>query len=134
MYVGESKEKSVVAEITLTELRGSTQWAPTAFVGFRSVDGAKQLRAYLMQYRSEDEALLAGYSVVESGKPKPIRVLREDIPLHETIMFRVERDTRGSVRVQMGDSTPLLIGGGAGNWRPFISVSSAKATVRWVVE
>lgn len=134
MYIGELKEKSVVAEITLTELRKSTQWAPTAFVGFRSVDGTTQLRAYLMQYHSEDKTLLAGYSVVENGKPRPLRVLRANVPLHEAIIFRVERDTRGSVSVQMGDLKSVVIGDGASSLRPFISVSSAKATVSWVAK
>lgn len=134
MYVGKVKEKSVVAEITLGELHGSTQWAPTASVGFRSLDGNTQLRVFLMQYRPEHTTLVVGYNAVVDGKPKPLKLLMGDIHLHEPTIFRLERDAEGSVRAQVGSSKAVVIGDGASNLWPFISVSSAKATVNWGAE
>lgn len=133
-FLGESKYRSIVAEVTLTELDTVGPWAPSAFVGFRSANGKTQYKALLAQDNPTDTTLFSGYQLVTDGEAQPIKSLVNEIPLHEPIRFQVARSTGGDIRVQVAGSDAVVIGNTSSELLPFISISSAKAKLSWTVQ
>lgn len=133
LFIGEPGQQSIEAKIIFTELATTGSWAPSAFVGFRSVDRKMQFKIFLTQNNQADKTLLAGYQLVTEGNAEVPKLLINGIPIYEPVLFHVNRDPDGGIRIRVAGSDVIAIGHTKADLLPFISVSSAKGDVAWTV-